>query len=705
MNDVLHQLAQQLGIATQFSDAGINRRDYSVTDKTIRFFASALGYPANTEKQAQNSLTKLQAKRWRKMLSPIYVCEQNEVIIDVVSPDLSSIEITATDAENNKIKLAYDYMRDAQNYGIFYKESLRITTPLAIGYYEIEVKSAGRKGKSTLAVAPSICHQLPFDKQKLFGFAIQLYALKSNRNWGIGDFTDLEEFIKICSAVKADVIGLNPINVLYHHNPEAASPYMSISRTFLNPIYLDVERVAEFRAEDKKSAADEIQKLRATENIDYSGVYNLKIKYLQKCFARFQKSSHQKRLREYKDFCTHYGRDLDNLCLFQAICEEECAQSRWFNTWSKTYTSPDCEAAKKFAAAHKERIEFFKFLQFETFRQFNQVQNKIGSEGLKVGLYRDLAVGVGRDSAEVWSNPELFLRDCGTGAPPDAFFPNGQKWGLGTFHPLKLKEEAYLPFIKILRANMQAGALRIDHVMSLMRLYVIPDKDESGTYLYFNFDDMLNIVALESELNKCVVVGESIGNVPDGFLARLAQKNIYSLSVLWAERWGIGLGDFKHPETYPDNAFTSIGTHDMAPLKMWWFGYDIETNFQMGIIAGEQEKVAAYHKREDDRRRLLKVLDETQVWPEDKYRHGDYIYGEGYPEGIEEALARFMARTSSPVYLAQLEDILHVTVMQNLPGTDRDKHPNWRRKLPVALEKLASDIAFVRCIAAIHRER
>ena len=127
MNDVLHQLAQQLGIATQFSDAGINRRDYSVTDKTIRFFASALGYPANTEKQAQNSLTKLQAKRWRKMLSPIYVCEQNEVIIDVVSPDLSSIEITATDAENNKIKLAYDYMRDAQNYGIFYKSRYRFS--------------------------------------------------------------------------------------------------------------------------------------------------------------------------------------------------------------------------------------------------------------------------------------------------------------------------------------------------------------------------------------------------------------------------------------------------------------------------------------------------------------------------------------------------------------------------------------------------
>lgn len=705
MEQNLQRLADALGIATSFSDAGLKRRDYAVSDKTIRFFASALGYPADTAKQAENSYHRLQEKRWRQMLAPVYVCPQNNIVIDVVSPDLSNIVVMAEDNAGNKIDLAYTYLRDVQNYGLFYKESLQITTPLAIGYYKLTVKADGRTAHSTLAIAPQKCHALPQDKQKLFGFAIQLYALRSRHDWGIGDFSDLGDFIDICASVGADVIGINPINVLYHNCPENASPYMSISRNFLNPIYIDVAKVPEFTATDKKEAADCAAKLRASENIDYTGVYNLKIKYLEKCFTRFQKTKDKNRLKEYHDFCTSQGADLDNLALFEAIYEDECRYQRCFNTWSLQYPIPTCEASQKFYKAHQERIEFFKFLQFEAFRQFALVQKTIKAKGLKVGLYRDLAVGVGRDSAEVWSNPDLFMADCGTGAPPDAFFPNGQKWGLGTFHPLKLKEQAYAPFIKILRNNMQAGALRIDHVMSLMRLYVIPDADEVGTYLYYNFDDMLNLVALESELNHCVVVGESIGNVPEGFLDRLAEKNIYSLSVLWAERWNIGAGDFKHPEFYPANAVTSIGTHDMAPLKMWWFGYDIETNFQMGIIPSEAEKTAAYHKREDERRRLLKVLDETQVWPEDKYRHGDYIYGEGYPEGIEEALERFMARTASPVYLAQLEDILHVTVMQNLPGTDRDKHPNWRRKIPVELEKLASDIAFVRCMAAIHRER
>lgn len=705
MNENLHQLAAELGIAVRFCDAGLKRRDYEVSDSVVRFFASALGYPANTEKQAENSLFKLRDKRWHQILAPVYVRIRDDVVIDVVSPDLSSINLTAIDGDNNRINLSYEYLRDTQNYGLYYKESLRITTPLPIGYYRLEGIIGGRKCSSVLAVAPKCCYALPQDQQKLFGFAIQLYSLKSQRNWGIGDFSDLANFVDICAQSHADVIGINPINVLYHSCPENASPYMSISRTFLNPIYIDVANVPEFSAADLKEASSEAARLRAEENIDYTGVYNLKIKYLELCFARFQKTHDTQRYREYQKFCSEYGADLESLALFQALNEIECQSGNFFHNWVKTYTAPDCAAAKAFCAQHLERIEFFKFLQFETFRQFALVQDKIRTSGLKIGLYRDLAVGVGRDSAEVWGNSELFLRECGTGAPPDMFFPNGQKWGLGTFHPLKLKEQAYAPFIKILRANMQAGALRIDHVMSLMRLYVIPDKGQDGTYLYYNFDDMLNLVALESELNHCVVVGESIGNVPDGFLDKLAEKNIYSLSVLWAERWDCGNGDFKLPEFYPATAFTSIGTHDMAPLKMWWFGYDIETNFQKGIIPSETEKVVAYHRREDDRRRLLKVLDEARVWPQDKLRQGDYIYGEGYPEGIEEALERFMARSSSPVYLAQLEDILHVIVMQNLPGTDRDKHPNWRRKLPVELEKLASDIAFERCMTAIHRER
>ena len=369
MNKSLKQLAEALGIATEFSDAGINRKDYLVSDKTVRFFANTLGYPADTEKQAQASYDKLQEKRWKKILAPVYVCAQNNLIIDVVSPNLSDIEVIAIDANKKKIPLSYEYLRDTENRGLFYKESLRITTPLNIGYYDIEVKADGRKCKSVLAVAPQKCHELPSDKSKLFGFAIQLYSLKSERNWGIGDFTDLKEFIKICSHVKADVIGINPINVLYHNCPENASPYMSISRTFLNPIYIDVEKVPEFNADDKKEISPIADKLRQCENIDYTGVYNLKIKYLEKCFTRFQAAKDKNRQQEYIKFCNYYGEDLQSLCLFQSIYEQERSSKQGFNVWSKIYTSPDCEASQKFASLYKDRIEFFKFLQFETDRK------------------------------------------------------------------------------------------------------------------------------------------------------------------------------------------------------------------------------------------------------------------------------------------------------------------------------------------------
>lgn len=707
MNENLQNLANKLGISTSFSDAGLKRKSYEVDVKTVKFFAKALGYNADSDKQIENSLFELENERWRHPLEPIYIRNINNLVLDIVSSDLSNIEVKAKGYDGKVITLEYQYMQNAEQKGLLYKEDIKIITPLDIGYYDLTITVGGKKYTTVLAVAPDRCYDLKDKDAKLWGYAIQLYSLKSKRNWGVGDFTDLKNFVKLCAESGADVIGINPINTLSHDYPENASPYLSISRQFLNPIYIDVEDVPEFTCEDRKDITSLLNEFRSKELIEYEKIYPLKVKILEKCFERFNSGKNKSRQKAFKDFCKDQGEDLERLAAFQAICEDQTkkVQGSWMS-WPEDYKNPTSEGVKKFVSEHKDRVEFFKFMQFEAARQFTEVDGEVKKQGLKVGLYRDLAVGVGRDSAEYWSNPELFMRDAGTGAPPDAFFPAGQKWGLGTFLPNTLKELKYVPFIRILRANMQsAGALRIDHVMSLMRLYVIPDASEKGTYIYYNFEDMLNIVALESYLNKCVIVGESIGNVPEGFIEALQEKNVHSLSILWAERWDVGWGDFKQPDQYPLDAFASVATHDIAPLKMWWFGYDIEISRTLGLIPNDDEKISAYHKREDDRRRLLSALDKANVWPEDKPRSGDFIFGEKYPEGIEEAVERFMSKSASPVFLAQLEDILHVEKMQNLPGTDRDKHPNWRRKVPVDIEDLSSDIAYVRCVAAIKKER
>ena len=714
MHEDLQRLANALGISTRFSDAGINRRDYEINEDTIRFFAEKLGFKAATDAEIAKSLQDISKRRWQQAMENIYVVEQQDKKIDLV--------VTATEADKPiTVKLKNQFFKgefavnvevtdSGESYTIgktlYKKLIIRLTSDIDVGYYDVTLEQGKKKYHTTLAVAPQTCYANPaLDSGRLWGFTLQLYSVRSLRNWGIGDFTDLRNMVEIASRCGADIIGLNPLSILMHQYPENASPYASISRLFLNPIYIDVEAVPEFKEEDKKSVAKDLEEARASELIDYTKVYNLKIKVLEKLYQRFKQD--KSRQEAFISFAKEKGADLDNLTAFIILYADACKE-HWtgWKKWDKKYQNPNSQAVKEYVKANQDRVDFFKYLQFEADRQFNLAQKRVEELGLKVGFYRDLPVGVSQDSAEVWGNQGLFIKGAGAGAPPDAFFPQGQAWGLGAFNPYALKDSGYEAYIKILRANMKnAGALRIDHVMGLLRLFVIPENGMDGTYIMYNFHDMLNLVAIESYLNRCVIVGESIGNVPNGFLDALARKNINSLSVLWAERWDVGCGDFKSPYDYPKTAFTSIGTHDMAPLRMWWFGYDIELSRSLGIIPDDNAKAAAYKQRELDRWKLLFALDSNGVWPEDNLRKGNYIYGEGYPEGIEEAVHRYVARSSSKAFLAQLEDILHVEKMQNLPGTDKEQHPNWRRKLPVPLERLESDIAFVRNIAAIRKER
>lgn len=715
MDQVLQQLADKLGIATSFSDGGLVARSYDVDEKVIRYIAEHLGYKAANLGEVQKSIADFDKRRWQQTLENIYVLEQGKLQFDAVVPNDQVQSFFALEIENKdtglRSEVTFDVHPTDETYTIsktiYVKLLVNITVELPVGYYNLTFKVGSKSYKSTLAVAPERCYENPaLASGKIWGYALQLYSLRSERNWGVGDFTDLSRFIKICADSGADVIGLNPLNVLVHSFPEEASPYCSISRLFLNPIYIDVEAVPEFKAEDLEEIRDKINEFRNSELIQYGEIYPLKISVLEKLYGRFMADLHSERQQEFAAFEAAQGEDLHKLALFQTLYDIKSTYI-WggWPAWEEGFQNPYSPEVRKFAEEYADRIRFFKFLQFEADRQFNLASAKVKEYGLKVGFYRDLAVGVGKDSAELWSDKDLFINGVGAGAPPDAFFPAGQKWELGAFNPYVLKERCYEPFIKILRANMRAaGALRIDHVMGLMRLYVIPDRGEQGTYVMYNLKDMLNIVAIESFRNQCQIVGESIGNVPNGFLETLAAKNIYSLSVLWAERKDAGWGDFNVPQEYPVQAFTSVGTHDMAPLRMWWFGYDLEVMHSLGLMNGE-DKNNAYRKREQDRWKLLSALDNSGVWPEDNLRKDNYIYGQTYPEGIEEAVHRFAARTASKVFLAQLEDILHVEKLQNLPGTDRDKHPNWRRKIPVSLERLETDIAYIRNVAAIRRER
>lgn len=711
MSDALKRLAQKAGVAVHFSDAGLSRRSYDVDEGVIKFVLRDLGYAVDTEAQIAESLERIENVRWQRALESIYVRVEDNLFFDVVYPAAETVDdFMLFDAQNNKvgIEVAPDGVPERKELnGVEYlRQQYRISGVAAIGYYVLAVKIADKIYRAELAVAPRHGYEPEVLGQKIWGFAIQLYSVNSKRNWGVGDFTDLGTLVELAARSGASIIGLNPLNTLAHDYPENASPYQSISRLYLNPIYIDIEKVPEFTAADRASAAAAIAEIKGQEFICYDKIYRLKTRWLEQCYERMLQNKKSGRYAEFSAFCAQEGRELDNLAAFQAIYEEK-TKTIWggWMAWPEDLRSPDGAAVEDYVRQHRQRVDFFKFMQFEAARQFAAAQALVEKNGLRIGFYRDLAVGVGKDSAEFWSNKDVFVPHSGAGAPPDAFFPCGQKWGLGCFSPQELKERQYEPFIRVLRANMKnAGAVRVDHVMSLMRLFVIPDDGGSGTYVYYNFEDMLNLLTLESSLNRCLIVGESIGNVPEGFLEALQARRIYSLSVLWAERSGAGWGGFYAPEHYPADAVTSVGTHDMPPLRMWWFGYDIELARSLGMM-NDEEKTNGYHKREADRRHLLDSLDAAGVWPQDRLRRGDYLYGESCPEGLAEAVHTFMAKSSSKVFLLQLEDVFEVACQQNLPGTDIDVYPNWRRRLPVALEDVPADERYVRNVNAVKRWR
>lgn len=712
MSELIKTLAEKLNISTTYDYmSGGSVKHCTASDGLLRFLIEDMGYSAKNDEDITKSLERLEKRRWQRAMEAIYVCQENKLCFDIVLREEetgSRVDVIyAKEGEDTFSKLNVELKpveTKQEGHGVYVRLNAKVLDKLKPDYYALKVRTIKGEYRTVLAVAPTQCYTLnKKGKEKLFGFAMQLYSLRSKHNWGVGDFSDLRQAIELLGESGGDVIGLNPLNVLLHDYPEAASPYASISRLFLNPIYIDVENVPEYQKGDKNVAA--INAAKAKENIDYTSVYRLKIKALQAIYERLKKKSDTAYAKEFAEFKNKDEGDLQRLAVFQAIAHERFLRGGRFDKKEEAELgSALSSGVEKFAREHENEVDFFKFLQFEADRQLGLVKKEIDKRRMVIGLYRDLPVGVSKDSAEVWSDRYLYIQRSGAGVPPDNYFPTGQKWGLAAFNPQELKERCYKPFIRILRANMRyAGAVRIDHIMGLSRLFVIPDDGVEGTYIRYNAEDMMNILTLESYLNKCVVVGECIGNVEAGYAESLLKRGIYLLGVLWSERKDEN-GTMKTPQEYEDKYFASVGTHDMPPLRAWWFGREIETMHRLGLYTDEDMR-SAYHWREHERRLLLDALDREGVWPQDNLRHGDYMYGENYPEGIDEAVHAYMAKSNSEVFMLMPEDIFQSERIQNLPGTDVDKYPNWRSKQVIDLEDMKDNYAYQRHIGIVKKYR
>jgi 4-alpha-glucanotransferase len=547
------------------------------------------------------------------------------------------------------------------------------------GSYRLHLTDAAAlTEEAPLIVAPPRAFGGDFDRCWLL--TVQLYGIRSERNWGIGDFTDLEGLIKLAAGLGADGVGLNPLHALFDDRPGDCSPYSPNSRQFLNPLYIDVEKLQEFQPGAIAGHAAAIARLRGNDIVDYAGVADLKWRALRSAFAVFKANAGTERHTAFAKFCAERGAMLSRFACFETL-RHKFKQPWW--EWPDEWRQPDdARSAVLHAGADAGEIEFVEFVQWTADQQLAACKALATRLGMKVGLYLDVAVGVQSDGFDAWNEQSAISRHLAVGAPPDALNTAGQNWGLAGFNAAGLEIRSFEPFHEMLRASMRhAGAIRLDHVLGLKRLYLVPHgfAADNGVYVQMPFEALLAATAQESMKHRCVVIGEDLGTVPEGFREQMADWGIWSYQVMMFER--DDRGAFRGVDHYTANALVTFNTHDLSTYAGWRCFSDLALKRSLGIDPGESDE-ARWHALA----MLNDVLRHHAIEDHDLY-----------------AVAGFLARTKSRLLAISLEDLLGVIDQPNIPGTV-DEHPNWRRRLPLSIDEMAAAIDVARLRSAT-RER
>ena len=536
---------------------------------------------------------------------------------------------------------------------------------LPLGVHRLHLTDAASLTEEVpLLVAPERAFGGDFDRCWLL--AVQLYGVRSARNWGMGDFTDLRGLIELAHQLGADGVGLNPLHALFDDRPGDCSPYSPNSRLFLNALYIDVETVHGFRADPAIKSA--LALLRANDVVDYVAVAGLKWRALRSAYDVFKANPALDSWRDFEGFRKQHAPLLSRFACFEML-RHKFGKPWW--EWLEEWRQPDdAKCARLRKGADAAEIEFIEFVQWTADRQLGACKALAQKLGMNVGLYLDVAVGVQSDGFDAWNEQTAISRQLGVGAPPDPLNTAGQDWGLAGFNAAGLEITSFEPYRAMLRASMRhAGAIRLDHVLGLKRLYLVPRGfgPENGAYVQMPFTALLAATAQESVAHRCVVIGEDLGTVPEGFREQMADWGIWSYLVMMFER--DERGAFRGIDHYWANALVTFNTHDLSTYAGWRSFSDLKVKRSLGIDPGESDE-ARWH--------ALAMLDDVLA------RHA-----------IERhdlhAVASFLARTKSRLLAISLEDLLGLVEQPNIPGTVNE-HPNWRRRLPVSIDHIASAI-------------
>lgn len=681
MNDErLNRLAEAAGLSIEWVDA--DGRDQQVAPDVLRAVLAGLGLSAATEQDINDSLAKLHLNNGGASLPPMLTVDADQPL------DLSR---WFQPGERCQIR-----MEDGHQWQADLDEQARLPGIEQPGYHHLRVADQ----EFRVAVSPAACHSVrELAGDAAWGLTAQLYSLRRPGDGGLGDTEALETLVRNAASHGAAALGISPVHAMFTGNSDQYSPYSPSSRLFYNVLHAApgaiLGETPVRRAIEALDLGEELRRLEQLELVDWPGVSQSRQRLLRELFREFRTGGNAQQL-DFDSFREAGGEALENHCRFEVLHSEllgEQGYPQHWRDWPDEYRSPQSPAVQRFAEENAEEISYYAFCQWLIARGLERAQTAARSAGMGIGLISDLAVGADGGGSQAWSRQAEVIAALTVGAPPDILNRNGQSWGISAFSPWGLKENGYHAFIEMLRANLaHAGGMRIDHVMGLARLWVIPPGADPrhGAYLNYPFDDMLRLLTLEAWRHKAVILGEDLGTVPEGLREKLAARNILGMRVLLFER--DGESRFKPADEWPRDALATTTTHDLPSIHGWWCGYDIDWRIRVGQHE-EDERDEQQAERDRERAGLDAVLNRN---------------GHGAPmldpvEAVDAAVC-FLGSTPAPLVLLPMEDALGLEEQPNMPGIV-DGHPNWRRRYPGDSATLLDDPAAARRLENLSRAR
>jgi 4-alpha-glucanotransferase len=690
----LSRAAADFGIADHYWDVFGRRHDTS-QEIAARILAAA-GYDTSTAEALEDGVEARRLVRRSLPLPP--------AIVAVISSGPVSIPL-----QNGFQAADLQYEIVAED-GAVHRWSGAAETPpgLAPGYHRLRVQwpahGETHAQESHLIICPERAYLSPSlaAGKRRAGLAISLFGVRGAKVWGCGDFTALCGIIDwVAREIGGDFIALNPLQAIHNRHPYNTSPYLPDSIFYRNFIYLDVEAVPEFAASNwarrlrgGKFVQDEIARLNASEFVDYEGVARLKRGMLRALFRTFYRDHYLRRTSRagaFEAFRAREGARLERFALYCALDEHLHRRHPdvWVWTqWPESYRNPASEACQAFARENPRSILFHQYVQWLLDEQAAAAQSHAAARGMEIGLFHDMPLATDRFGFELWAHGNYYVAGCRVGAPPDEFAPHGQDWSFPPPDRERYLRDGYRHFAESIRASARhGGALRIDHVMRLFRLYWIPDGFDAtcGAYVRDNAEDLLRVLALESVRNRVVIIGEDLGTVEPEVRQALERFGILGYRLLYFERTEDG--GYKRPEEYPRQALVSSTTHDLPTLAGFWSGRDIDARHQAGVLGDGDAYERAKRERQRDKQRMLDHLFSAGLLPDTHHRVAADI-----PEltgEIHNAITEFLASTPSMLLTLNQEDLTKEPEQQNLPGTVH-QYPNWRRKMRYSVEELTT---------------